>query len=159
MEKTGNGAMKRSEESITLMTAYRLPHYSHRFFAALRMTSYGLPYHGHRHFTFASDDALAVRCHSERRQKCRIRKQGSGNVTRSERSITLMTPYRLPHHGSRSFTFVQDDALAVRCHSERRQKCRIRKQESGHVKQSEESITLMGSRISYLWCCFLFSCI
>lgn len=25
--------MKRSEESITLMTAYRLPHYSHRFFA------------------------------------------------------------------------------------------------------------------------------
>ena len=88
------------------MTVYRFPHHSHRFFAALRMTSYGLP-----------------------------------------------------HHGSRSFTFVQDDALAVRCHSERRQKCRIRKQESGHVKQSEESITLMGSRISYLWCCFLFSCI
>ena len=36
---------------------------------------------------------------------------------------------------------VQDDALP----SERRQKCRIRKQESGHVKQSEESITLMTS--------------
>ena len=58
MEKTGNGTVTRSEESITLMTAYRLPHHSHRFFAALRMTSYGLPYHGHRHFTFASDDAL-----------------------------------------------------------------------------------------------------
>ena len=58
MEKTGNGAMTRSEESITLMTAYRLPHHSHRFFAARRVTSYGLPYHGHRHFTFASDDAL-----------------------------------------------------------------------------------------------------
>lgn len=58
MEKTGNGTMKRSEESITLMTVYRLPHHSHRFFAALRITSYGLPYHGHRHFTFASDDAL-----------------------------------------------------------------------------------------------------
>ena len=58
MEKTGNGAMKRSEESITLMTAYRLPHHSYRFFTALRMTSYGLPYHGHRPFTFASDDAL-----------------------------------------------------------------------------------------------------
>ena len=57
VEKTGNGTMKRSEESITLMTAYRLPHHSHRFFAALRMTSYGLPCHGHRHFTFASDDA------------------------------------------------------------------------------------------------------
>ena len=58
MEKTGNGTMTRSEESITLMTSYRLPHHSHRLFAALRMTSYGLPYHGHRHFTFASDDAL-----------------------------------------------------------------------------------------------------
>lgn len=58
MEKTGNGAMKRSEESITLMTSCRLPHHGYRFFAALRMTSYGLPYHGHRHFTFASDDAL-----------------------------------------------------------------------------------------------------
>ncbi|WP_288877102.1 hypothetical protein [uncultured Dialister sp.] len=58
MEKTGNGTMTRSEKSITLMTAYWLPHHSHRFFAALRVTSYGLPYHGHRHFTFASDDAL-----------------------------------------------------------------------------------------------------
>ena len=107
MEKTGNGAMTRSEESITLMTSYRLPHYSHRFFAALRMTSYGLPYHGNRHFTFASDDALP----SERRQKCRIRKQGSGNVTRSEKSITLMTSYGLPYHGNRHFTFASDDAL------------------------------------------------
>ena len=60
VEKTGNGTMKRSEESITLMTAYRLPHHSHRSFAALRMTSYGLPYHGHRHFTFASDDACRL---------------------------------------------------------------------------------------------------
>jgi len=31
-------------------------------------------------------------------------------MTRSEESITRMTPYRLPHHGNRSFTFVQDDA-------------------------------------------------
>ena len=54
---------------------------------------------------------LAIRCHSERRQKCRIRKQESGNVTRSEESITLMTSYRLPHYGSRSFTFASDDAL------------------------------------------------
>ena len=54
---------------------------------------------------------LAVRCHSERRQKCRIRKQGSGNVTRSEKSITLMTSYGLPYHGNRHFTFASDDAL------------------------------------------------
>jgi len=31
------------------------------------------------------------------------------NMTQSEESITLMTPYGFPHHGSRSFTFVQDD--------------------------------------------------
>ena len=32
-------------------------------------------------------------------------------MNRSEESIMLMTPYRFPHHGNRSFTFVQDDAL------------------------------------------------
>ena len=32
-------------------------------------------------------------------------------MTQSEESITLMTPYGFPHHGDRSFTFVQDDAL------------------------------------------------
>ncbi|MBS6714306.1 MAG: hypothetical protein KH231_02385 [Dialister sp.] len=32
-------------------------------------------------------------------------------MTRSEESITLMTSYRLPHYGSRSFTFASDDAL------------------------------------------------
>ena len=32
-------------------------------------------------------------------------------MNRSEESITLMTSYRLPHHGYRSFTFVQDDVL------------------------------------------------
>ena len=48
IRKQGSGIVTRSEESITRMTAYRLPHHSHRFFAALRMTSYGLPYHGHR---------------------------------------------------------------------------------------------------------------
>ena len=32
-------------------------------------------------------------------------------MTQSEESITLITSYRLPHHDSRSFTFVQDDVL------------------------------------------------
>ena len=140
------------------MTVYRFPHHSHRFFAALKMTSYGLPHHGSRSFTFVQDDALAVRCHSERRQKCRIRKQGSGNVTRSEKSITLMTSYGLPYHGNRHFTFASDDALpyTVVLHG-----ARILCEKTGNeiVTQSEESITLMGSRIPYLWCCFLFSCI
>ena len=38
-------------------------------------------------------------------------KAGNGNVARSEESIMLMTPYRLPHHGYRSFAAAQDDAL------------------------------------------------
>ena len=40
-----------------------------------------------------------------------MRKMGNGIVAQSEESITLMTSYRLPHHDSRSFTFVQDDVL------------------------------------------------
>ena len=40
-----------------------------------------------------------------------MRKTGNGMVTQSEESMTLMTSYRFPHHGHRSFTFVQDDAL------------------------------------------------
>ena len=32
-------------------------------------------------------------------------------MTPSEESMTRMTSYRFPHHGYRSFTFVQDDAL------------------------------------------------
>ena len=34
-----------------------------------------------------------------------------GTMKRSEESITRMTSYRFPHHDSRSFTFVQPDAL------------------------------------------------
>mgnify|MGYP003286967052 FL=1 len=40
-----------------------------------------------------------------------MRKTGNGMVTRSEESITLIASYRLPHYGSRSFTFIQDDVL------------------------------------------------
>ena len=87
-----------------------------------------------------------------------VRKQESGHVTRSEKSITLMTSYGLPYHGNRHFTFASDDALpyTVVLHG-----ARILCEKTGNeiVTQSEESITLMGSRIPYLWCCFLFSCI
>ena len=45
-------------------------------------------------------------------QECCSGKTGNGTMNRSEESITLMTSYRLPHHGRRSFfTFVQDDAF------------------------------------------------
>ena len=40
-----------------------------------------------------------------------MRKTENGIVAQSEESITLVTSYRLPHHDSRSFTFVQDDVL------------------------------------------------
>ena len=46
---------------------------------------------------------------TEARMLCR--KTGNKTMNRSEESIMLMTPYRFPHHGNRSFTFVQDDAL------------------------------------------------
>jgi len=39
VEKTGNGTMTRSEESITLMTAYRLPHHSYDSSLALVLLS------------------------------------------------------------------------------------------------------------------------
>ena len=44
MEKTGNGTMTRSEKSITLMTAYWLPHHSHRFFAQNDVLWFSLPW-------------------------------------------------------------------------------------------------------------------
>ena len=43
--------------------------------------------------TFPSLWRFAVRRHSERRQECLAKKTGNGMVTRSEESITLMTPY------------------------------------------------------------------
>ena len=54
---------------------------------------------------------LFSNCHSERGQACLVGKTENGTMNRSEESITLMTSYRLPHYGSRSFTFVQDDVL------------------------------------------------
>jgi len=53
-----------------------------------------------------------------------MRRQGNGTVTQSEESITRMTPYRLPHHGNRSFAAAQDDIL--RLSSPQRQTLHIR---------------------------------
>ena len=38
-----------------------------------------------------------------------MKKQGNGNVARSEESIMLMTPFGFPHHGSRSFVDISYD--------------------------------------------------
>ncbi|WP_412859007.1 hypothetical protein, partial [Dialister invisus] len=38
-------------------------------------------------------------------------KKVNGNMKRSEESIMPVTAYGFPHHGNRSFTFVQDDAF------------------------------------------------
>ena len=75
------------------------------------MTPYGLPHHGLQAFHWYSKWRLTVSCHSEWRQECCLRKRESGTMTRSEESITLMTAYRLSHHGNRSFTRAQDDVL------------------------------------------------
>ena len=56
------------------------------------------------------DGVLPASRHSELWQKCFMRKAGISNMTQSEEYVTLMTFYRLPPHGNRSFTFVQDDA-------------------------------------------------
>lgn len=42
-----------------------------------------------------------------------MRKQGDGYVIRSEESITLMTLYRFPQHGSKSFAYASDDTLPL----------------------------------------------
>ena len=47
----------------------------------------------------------------------------------------IMTPYRSPHH----------DTLSFNRHSEWRQECFVRKQESGNMTRSEESMTRMTS--------------
>ena len=91
--KMGNGTVRQSKKSITLITSYQL---SHR---------------GSRSFTFASRWRLAVRRHSEQRQECLVGNLVNETVTWSEESITLMTSYRFSHHNSRSFTSVQDDVL------------------------------------------------
>ena len=52
---------------------------------------------------------LIVSRHSERWQECCSKKTGNGTVTQSEESMILMTSYRLPHYGNRSFTFASDD--------------------------------------------------
>ena len=64
----------------------------------------------YRRILFLSWWRLTVRCHSERMQACFVRKMGSGNMTQSEESITVMTFYRLTHHGSRFFAVALDDA-------------------------------------------------
>ena len=55
--------------------------------------------------------ATSIPRHSERTQECFVGIREGSNMTQSEESVTLMTFYRLPHHASRSFAFVQDDVL------------------------------------------------
>ena len=101
VRKTGNGTVTQSEESMILMTSYRFPPTVTDPSRSLRMTSYGL-----RHRFGVT---LIVSRHSERWQECCSKKTGNGTVTQSEESMTLMTSYRLPHYGNRSFTFASDD--------------------------------------------------
>ena len=105
MRKTGNGIVKQSEESMTLVTAY------------------GFPHHGNRSFTFVQDDALTFPItsdalssnrHSEWTQEYRMRKQGDGYVIRSEESMTLMTPYRFPHYDALPSAVILTNILYIK---------------------------------------------
>ena len=159
VRKMESRTMTQSEESITLMTSYRLPHHGNRSFTSVQDDVFRSPSLWRFPFPITSD-VLSSNRHSERRQACRMRKTGNGMVTQSEESMTLMTSYRFPHHGNRSFTSVQDDVfrspslwrfpfpitsdvLSSNRHSERRQACRMRKTGNGIVTRSEESIMLM----------------
>ena len=115
----------------------------------------------YRSFTFVQDDdwrfphydAFSSNCHSEWTQECCLRKTGNKIVTLSEESITLMTPYRLPSSQKQilhirsgwRLTLSSLWRLTVPGHSERGQECHMRRQGSGIVARSEESITLMTS--------------
>ena len=99
------------DKSVTLMRFYGFPHHGDRFFAGAQNDAFRSPSLWRFPFPITSD-VLSPNRHSERWQECFVGKTGNGTVTQSEESITLMTSYRLPHHGRRSFfTFVQDDAF------------------------------------------------
>ena len=105
-----NGCMPLRDKSVTLMRFYVFPHHGDRFFAGALNDAFRSPSLWRFPFPITSD-VLSPNRHSERWQECFVGKTGNGTVTQSEESITRMTSYRLPHHGRRSFTFVQDDAL------------------------------------------------
>ena len=56
-----------------------------------------------------------------------------------------MTSYGLPHHGYRSFTFVQDNALPFPVILNGRKNALWERRKNRHVAQSEESMTRMTS--------------
>ena len=113
--KTGNGNMTPSEESMALndilpLSSPQGTDLSH----SLRMTINVPPHY----------DAFSSNRHSERWQEWRMRKQGSGNMTRSEESITSMTFYRFPHHGDRFFAGALNDALPLSSPRQQILRCR-----------------------------------
>ena len=105
-----DGCMPLRDKSVTLMRFYGFPHHGNRFFAGALNDAFRSPSLWRFPFPITSD-VLSPNRHSERWQECLVGKTGNGTVTRSEESITLIASYRLPHYGSRSFTFVQDDVL------------------------------------------------
>ena len=82
----------RSNDSITLITSHEA--------LSISLTTVIDPSHSFRM-------TLAVRCHSERRQECLVGKIKNGTVTQSEESMTRMTSYGFPHHGSRFFAVLR----------------------------------------------------
>lgn len=120
----GNGNVKRSEESITLMTAYRFS------------------CHGYRSFTFVQDDTLpyTVILNGAKILCKKDGKQNSGTKWRiyyADDVLPIFTPWQ------RILCWCSGWCLTVPRYSERQEECFVRKQENGNVKRSEESITPM----------------
>ena len=85
------------------------------------MAPYCFPHHGDRSFTVVQDDVLpsytgimdSAAERSSLAHAVRLRILACRNDSNHKRifSLQLTAHYRLPHHDSRSFTFVQDDVL------------------------------------------------
>ena len=105
--------MTPSEESMTLMTSYHFPHHGNRSFAIAsgwRLMVFFITAASLRHRFGVT---FIVNRHSEWTQECCSRKTGNSNMTPSEESMILMTSYRFPHHGNRSFAIASGWRLMV----------------------------------------------
>ena len=112
-------SLQLTAHSWWLLSSYRLPHYGNRSFAVALDDI--LPYSPSRRqilhvrsgwrLTFPSLWRSFIQLSFWTGVRMPCEKNENGIVARSEESITLMTSYRLPHHGNRSFAVALDDIL------------------------------------------------
>ena len=150
MRRQGNGTVTQSEESITLMTPYRLPrHECTDPSRSFRMTTDAFlimtPY---RPRSFWMDARMLFEKDGKRNSNTEWRiyylewHLAVFLTTVTDPSLSLQDDaFRSPSLWRFPFP-ITSDALSFNRHSERRQKCCSRKTGNGIVTRSEESITL-----------------